>query len=100
MVLMRGHGATIVSPENVRDVVHRGIYAVVNAGIYKDALLMSRITLSEGPRALSEGEIEACGAEVSAVARSWPAWVSALGTDNGLRKPELQVLSETMAPAT
>lgn len=84
MVLMRGHGATIVSPENVRDVVHRGIYAVVNAGIYKDALLMSRVTLSEGPQALSEGEIQACGAEVSAVARSWPAWVADLGARNGL----------------
>ena len=82
MVLMRGHGATIVSPENVRDVVHRGIYAVVNAGIYKDALLMSRVTLS--PQVLSKGEIEACGSEVSALARSWPAWVSDLGADNGL----------------
>lgn len=86
MVLMRGHGATIVSPENVRDLVHRGIYAVVNAAIYRDALLMSRVMLSEGPRALSEGEIEACGSEVNAVARSWPAWVSALGADNGLER--------------
>ena len=85
MVLMRGHGATIVSPENVRDVVHRGIYAAINAGIYKDALLMSRLTLSEAPHTLSEGEVEACGG-ISSVDRSWPAWVLALGVDNGLER--------------
>ncbi|MCJ1301693.1 hypothetical protein MMC08_004494 [Hypocenomyce scalaris] len=88
MVLMRGHGATIVSPSNVRDLVHRGIYAVINAGIYKDALLMTGSTPSEIPRVLSEGEIEACGSEVNAVARSWPAWVSALGADSGIERSQ------------
>ncbi|MCJ1283944.1 hypothetical protein MMC26_003275 [Xylographa opegraphella] len=80
MVLMRGHGATIASQSNVKDLVHKGIYAVINATIMRDATLLGAATGSTGvPRPLSNGEVEACGDWVSAVHRSWPAWVAELG---------------------
>jgi len=76
MVLMRGHGATIVSTRSVRDLVHKGIYAVTNAQIIKDAKALA------GPNGeiqyLSEGEVDACSDWVNAVHRSWPAWVAAI----------------------
>ncbi|MCJ1290678.1 hypothetical protein MMC34_002220 [Xylographa carneopallida] len=79
MVLMRGHGATIASKSNVRDLVHKGIYAVVNATIMRDATLLGNATGSTNIlRPLSDGEVEACGDWVSAVYRSWPAWVAEL----------------------
>ncbi|MCJ1433159.1 hypothetical protein MMC27_002518 [Xylographa pallens] len=80
MVLMRGHGATIASKSNVRDLVHKGIYAVINATIMRDATILGTATGSTGIlRPLSHGEVEACGDWVSAVHRSWPAWVAELG---------------------
>ncbi|MCJ1404343.1 hypothetical protein MMC11_007568 [Xylographa trunciseda] len=83
MVLMRGHGATIASKSNVKDLVHKGIYAVINASIMRDATLLSAATGSKGVvRPLSNGEVEACGDWVSAVHRSWPAWVAELGLNN------------------
>jgi len=80
MVLMRGHGATIASKSTVKDLVHKGIYAVINATIMRDATLLSAVSGSTGlVRPLSNGEVEACGDWVSAVHRSWPAWVAELG---------------------
>ncbi|MCJ1389494.1 hypothetical protein MMC18_002351 [Xylographa bjoerkii] len=78
MVLMRGHGATIASKSNVKDLVHKGIYAVINATIMRDATLLAAAT-GGVVKPLSDGEVEACGDWVSAVHRSWPAWVAELG---------------------
>ena len=83
MVLMRGHGATIVSPQGIQDLVHRGIYACKNGIILRDAALLAS-QLGAIVQTLSEGEVDACGDAVNAVARSWPAWVKALGEDTGL----------------
>jgi len=85
MVLMRGHGATIASVQGVKDLVHKGIYAVLNATIYKDAILLSGAMGGEVPvRTLSKEEVEACGDHVTAVQRSWPAWIEELGEETGL----------------
>ena len=83
MVLMRGHGATIVSPQGIRDLVHRGIYSVKNANILRDALLLSS-PMGAAVQPLSEGEVDACGDAVNAVARSWPAWVEGIETGTQL----------------
>ena len=83
---MRGHGATVASRRGVRDVVHKGIYAVVNAEILRDALLLSGAGAGGGRevRGLSGGEVEACGDGVNAVERSWPAWVAEVDAGGGL----------------
>ena len=80
---MHGHGATVVSPQGVEDLVHRGIYKVNGANIPKEATLLSVPTRAD-VQTLNEGEIDTCGDAINAVGRSWLSWVKALGNDTGL----------------
>lgn len=68
VVLMRGHGSTVVA-ESVRLAVYRAIYTVVNA-----RLLLSSLPLGE-PIALTPGEAEATRiATEGQVERPWNLW--------------------------
>ena len=68
VVLMRGHGETVVG-RSMKEVVFRAIYAEVNA-----RLLLQALQLSPSPVLLSEKEIELNRHEISDFNRPWELW--------------------------
>jgi HCOMODA/2-hydroxy-3-carboxy-muconic semialdehyde decarboxylase len=69
MVLMRGHGATIVAP-SLHLCVYRAIYAALNAKLQMDAL-----RLGGEVNYLNADEVEACLAGVENTnERAWALW--------------------------
>jgi len=69
MVLMRGHGATIVAP-SLHLCVYRAIYAALNAKLQMDAL-----RLGGEVNYLNPDEVEACLAGVESTnERAWALW--------------------------
>jgi len=67
LVLMRGHGSTVVA-ESLPKVVYRAIYAEVNAQCLGQALLLGDVC------SLSESECEACASSEAEVQRPWNLW--------------------------
>lgn len=73
VVLMRGHGATVVG-ETLRQVVFRAVYTQLNAELQYQALQLGEVTY------LSEGETAATAASVgSQIDRAWNLWKSEVG---------------------
>jgi ribulose-5-phosphate 4-epimerase/fuculose-1-phosphate aldolase len=68
IVLMRGHGATMVG-ETIRQVVYRAIYAARNAGLQMEALRLGDITYLE-----SEEAAKAAATNDKAMERAWGLW--------------------------
>ncbi|HEY3917713.1 MAG TPA: class II aldolase/adducin family protein [Stellaceae bacterium] len=68
MVLMRGHGATIVAP-SLHLAVYRAIYAALNARLQMDAMRLGEVNY------LNPDEVEACLAGVESTnERAWALW--------------------------
>lgn len=78
VVLMRGHGATVVG-ETLRQVVFRAVYTQVNAELQQRALQLGDVNY------LSEAEATATAASVgSQVDRAWHLWKTEVdGTSEG-----------------
>ena len=76
VVLMRGHGATIVG-NSIKQVVYRSIYAVQNAALQMDAVRLGE------PVYLADEEAEkASEAADRVVERPWALWrCEAIGED-------------------
>ena len=68
IVLMRGHGATMVGA-TVKQVVYRAIYAARNAGLQMEALRLGEITYLE-----SEEAAKAAATNDKAMERAWGLW--------------------------
>ena len=68
VVLMRGHGATMVGA-TIRQVVYRAIYAARNAGLQMEALRLGDVTYLE-----SEEAALAAATNDKAMARAWGLW--------------------------
>ncbi len=69
IVLMRGHGSTVVGG-SIRQAVYRAIYAELNARYQIEAMRMGEVTY------LTEAESRACVANVEPqVQRPWDLWV-------------------------
>ena len=78
MVLMRGHGSTVVA-ESVRVAVYRAVYSEVNA-----RLLLQALPLGE-PQALTPGEAEAARLSTEGqVDRPWNLWKQLAAEDTKL----------------
>ncbi len=68
VVLMRGHGATIVG-RDLPQAVYRAIYTAVNAGLQSEALRLGEVTF------LTEGEADAAAASNDGqINRAWDLW--------------------------
>lgn len=68
VVLMRGHGATIVG-DSLPQAVYRAIYTAVNAGLQSEALRLGEVTF------LTEGEADAAAASNNGqLTRAWDLW--------------------------
>ena len=78
VVLMRGHGATMVG-KSIKQVVYRAIYAALNARMQMDALRLGE------PMFLADEEAEkAAQANDGSLDRAWNYWKhEALGDDHG-----------------
>ncbi len=70
MVLMRGHGATMVG-HSIKQVVYRAIYAAMNAALQMEALRMGSPTYLEGDEARLAGEMNDRSLD-----RAWGYWVN------------------------
>jgi HCOMODA/2-hydroxy-3-carboxy-muconic semialdehyde decarboxylase len=70
MVLMRGHGATIVGP-SLQHVVFRAVYAVINATMQLEAMKLGNVAF------LHAGEIDKTNAFLQ-MGRAWACWASEL----------------------
>ncbi|WP_037225549.1 class II aldolase/adducin family protein [Roseomonas gilardii] len=70
VVLMRGHGSTVVGAD-VRQAVYRAIYAEVSAKMQVEALRLGPVTYLTPEEATS-----AAAASDSQIARAWDLWVS------------------------
>ncbi|MGA2089690.1 MAG: class II aldolase/adducin family protein [Stellaceae bacterium] len=70
MVLMRGHGATMVG-QSIKQVVYRAIYATVNAAMQMEALRLGSPTYLEGDEAKLSGERNNLSLD-----RAWGYWVN------------------------
>jgi len=68
VVLMRGHGATMVGT-TIRQVVYRSIYAARNAGLQMEALRLGDVTYLE-----SEEAAKAAATNDKAMERAWGLW--------------------------
>ena len=69
VVLMRGHGSTVIG-RNLREAVFQAIYTEVNARLQREALALG------SPTFLTAEEAAACVASVSASAdRAWDLWL-------------------------
>jgi ribulose-5-phosphate 4-epimerase/fuculose-1-phosphate aldolase len=68
LVLMRGHGSTVVAA-NIEQVVYRAVYAEVNAGLQLQAMKMGEV------RYLTEGEAQiSMQSTEGQVQRAWDVW--------------------------
>jgi HCOMODA/2-hydroxy-3-carboxy-muconic semialdehyde decarboxylase len=68
MVLMRGHGATIVAP-SLHLAVYRAIYAALNAKLQMEAMRLGEVNY------LNPDEVEACLESVESTnERAWALW--------------------------
>jgi HCOMODA/2-hydroxy-3-carboxy-muconic semialdehyde decarboxylase len=67
LVLMRGHGSTVVA-DSLQRAVYRAIYAETNARTLKEAMLLGQVST------LSEAECDACAASEAEVQRPWALW--------------------------
>ena len=65
VVLMRGHGMTVVGP-NVRRATYNAVYTQVNARVEMDAVKLGR------PKFLNEFEVQ----RVGQINRAWEAWAN------------------------
>ena len=73
VVLMRGHGATVVGP-SLKAAVYRSVYAEVNAGLQLAALRLGE------PVYLSEAEaIAAYRTNSAQIERAWQLWLDEIG---------------------
>jgi ribulose-5-phosphate 4-epimerase/fuculose-1-phosphate aldolase len=68
LVLMRGHGATMVGG-SIKQVVYRSIYAALNAGLQMDALRLGEATFLEPQEAA-----KAAAANDKVMERPWALW--------------------------
>jgi ribulose-5-phosphate 4-epimerase/fuculose-1-phosphate aldolase len=71
IVLMRGHGATMVGV-SIKQVVYRSVYAAMNAMLQMDALRLGSPTYLEGEEATLAG-----AANDRSLDRAWGYWVDA-----------------------
>jgi HCOMODA/2-hydroxy-3-carboxy-muconic semialdehyde decarboxylase len=68
VVLMRGHGCTVVGP-TVRQAVFNAVYTAINASLQSEAMRLGSVTY------LTRGEAEAAAACNSAqIDRAWELW--------------------------
>lgn len=68
LVLMRGHGSTVVA-DSLKRVVYRAVYTEINARIQADAMRLGEVTF------LSEGEVaETVRVIETQVSRAWDFW--------------------------
>jgi HCOMODA/2-hydroxy-3-carboxy-muconic semialdehyde decarboxylase len=70
IVLMRGHGATMVG-HSIKQVVYRAIYAAMNAALQMEALRLGSPTYLEGDEARLAGEMNDRSLD-----RAWGYWVN------------------------
>jgi ribulose-5-phosphate 4-epimerase/fuculose-1-phosphate aldolase len=63
VVLMRGHGMTVVGP-NVRRATYNAVYTQLNARVEMDALQLGR------PKFMNKFEVQ----RVGQINRAWEAW--------------------------
>ncbi len=68
MVLMRGHGATMVGA-SIKQVVYRAIYAATNAGLQMDALRLGEVMFLD-----DEEAAKAAASNDRSLDRSWALW--------------------------
>jgi len=73
LVLMRGHGTTVVGG-SIKEAVFRSVYAELNA-----RLLLQSLQLTKDPVCLSEKEISFNHREISDFDRPWDLWKHQLG---------------------
>jgi HCOMODA/2-hydroxy-3-carboxy-muconic semialdehyde decarboxylase len=74
IVLMRGHGSTVVASLNVRQAVYRAVYAEMNARLQSDALRLGN------PVYLTAGEAAgAAQANDNQQDRAWNLWKREVG---------------------
>lgn len=83
IVLMRGHGSTVVAPD-IKTAVYRAVYAEVNARFQMEAARQGEITF------LTPEEAETCMKVIEGqIARPWDLWKEqALGQAGGVRSVE------------
>ena len=68
IVLMRGHGSTVVAP-SIRQAVYRAVYAELNARYQNDAMRLGEVTY------LTAEEAKSCMTNIEAqVQRPWDLW--------------------------
>jgi ribulose-5-phosphate 4-epimerase/fuculose-1-phosphate aldolase len=68
LVLMRGHGATMVGG-SIKQVVYRSIYAALNAGLQMDAQRLGEVTFLDPQEAA-----KAAASNDKAIERPWALW--------------------------
>jgi ribulose-5-phosphate 4-epimerase/fuculose-1-phosphate aldolase len=68
IILMRGHGATMVGG-SIKQVVYRAVYAAVNAALQMDALRLGEVTFLDPQEAA-----KAAAANDRAIERPWALW--------------------------
>ncbi len=68
LVLMRGHGATMVGG-SIKQVVYRAIYAALNAGLQMEALRLGEVTFLDPLEAA-----KAAAANDQVIERPWALW--------------------------
>ena len=79
LVLMRGHGSTVVG-KTLPEVIYNAVYAEVNARIQYEALRLGPVTY------LSAAEAEAASHTEKGVERAWAMWVADSEGDLGPRR--------------
>ena len=72
VVLMRGHGATMVG-HSIKHVVYRAVYAAMNAALQMEALQLGTPTYLEGDEARLAGEMNDHDRTLE---RAWGYWVN------------------------
>jgi ribulose-5-phosphate 4-epimerase/fuculose-1-phosphate aldolase len=68
IVLMRGHGATMVGV-SIKQVVYRAIYAAINAGLQMDAARLGEVMFLDPEEAVKAAELND-----SVLERPWALW--------------------------
>jgi ribulose-5-phosphate 4-epimerase/fuculose-1-phosphate aldolase len=74
MILMRGHGSTVVGP-TLKLAVYRAVFAEINARLQADALRLGPVTY------LTDGEGQSTAAtNAGQIDRAWDLWVAEVGS--------------------
>ncbi len=79
LVLMRGHGSTVVG-QTLPEAIYNAVYAEVNARVQYEAMRLGPVTY------LSAAEARAASFTAAGVARAWAMWVAEVETELGPRQ--------------